>query len=143
MLLSRALRASSEEFELVVEVFITCGELDFFFQFMHRAGGVDGLDGAAIGADEVVAVLAGDDEGEVSGALVESEAAHDALVGEPVEEAVEGGLVAKGGEAGGFGELREIHGAARIEEGAEEFLEGLGPAQSGLAAAVQGIDRGD
>jgi len=58
-LLFCALRTSAEEFELVVEVFITCRELDFFFQFMYRAGGVDGLDGAAIGADEVVAVLSG------------------------------------------------------------------------------------
>ena len=33
---------------------------DFFFEFVDGAGGVNGFDGAAVGADEVVAVLAGD-----------------------------------------------------------------------------------
>jgi len=49
-----ATRAEAEELQLVIEVAETGFVADFLLQLMHRAGGGDGLDGAAAGADEVV-----------------------------------------------------------------------------------------
>ena len=68
-----AFRACAEKFKLVVEVFVTCGELDFLFQVVYRAGGVDGFDGATFCADQVVAVLARKKKGEIGGTFVESD----------------------------------------------------------------------
>ena len=125
----------------MVESLEAGGGADFLLEPVDRTGGVDRGDRSALGADEVVAVLAGDDEGEVCGTFVKPEAPDDAFVGEAVEESVEGGLVAKGDEAGGFGEFREGHGAPGVKEAAEKFLKGLGPTQTGMAAAAEGIDR--
>ncbi|MFT6178547.1 MAG: hypothetical protein ACI9NQ_001638 [Paracoccaceae bacterium] len=66
---------------------------DFFFEFMDGAGGVDGFDAAAVGADEVVTVDAGDEEGEVGGAFVEAEAADHPFVAEALKKSEDGGLV--------------------------------------------------
>ena len=52
-------RAGAEELEFMVEVTVAGGELNFFFKLVHGAGGLDGLDGSALGADQVIAVLAG------------------------------------------------------------------------------------
>jgi len=70
---------------------------------------------------------------------VETEAADDAMAGEALEETKDGGLVALVGEAGRGGELGERHGTIIFQEGEEEFLKGLGAAQSGVAAALDGL----
>ena len=81
----------------MIEALEAGGGPDFFLQFVDRAGGVDGGDGPALGADEVVAMIAGDDECKVGGPFVESESPDDAFVGEAEQEAAEGGFVAEGG----------------------------------------------
>lgn len=91
--------AGAEEFEFVVEAFVAGGFANFFFEFVDRAGGFDGVYFSAFGADEVVAVFPWFEKGEVSGALVEAEAADDAMIGESLEEAVDGGFIALVGEA--------------------------------------------
>lgn len=52
--------AGAEEFEFVVEVLVAGLVADLFFEFVDGAGGLDGLDAAAAGADQVVLVAAGD-----------------------------------------------------------------------------------
>lgn len=84
----------SEELELVMEILIGGLFLDFLLQSLDRAGDVDGLDGAAFPTDEVVAVLSGAEEGEISGSLVEAKAPHQTKVGQLGEQPENGGLVA-------------------------------------------------
>jgi len=123
--------AGAEEFELVVEVLEAGFLADFFLELVDGAGGLDGLDAAAVGADEVVAVGAGDEEGEVGGALVEAEAADHALIGEALEEAEDGGLIAGLGEVSAAAEFGEGHGAVVGGEAVENGCEGFGAAKSG------------
>jgi len=92
-----ALWAGAKEFKFMVEIPVSGVLPDLLFQFVHRAGGIDGGDGAALGADQVVAVLAGKNEGKVGGTLVQPEATDDASVGQAMEEPVDGGLVTLGG----------------------------------------------
>ncbi len=101
--ISSAVGAGSEEFEFVVEVLVAGFLADFVFEVVDGAGCFDGFDFSAAGADEVVAVCSGLDEGEVGGAFVEAEAADDAVGVEALEEAVDGGFVAEVDEAGGGG----------------------------------------
>ena len=61
---------------------------------MDGAGGVDGIDAAAVGADEVIPVDAGKEKGEVGGAFVEAEATDHAFFAEALKEAKDGGFVA-------------------------------------------------
>ena len=58
---------------------------NFVFEFMNGAGGLDGFDFSAAGADQVIAVFSGLEQGEIGGAFVESEAADDAVFGEALE----------------------------------------------------------
>lgn len=51
--------AGAEEFELVVEVLVAGFLADFVFELVDGAGGFDGIDFPAAGADEVVAVFSG------------------------------------------------------------------------------------
>ena len=95
----------------MVEVLVSGGEFDFFFKLMHGTGGVDRLDGATTGADEVIAVLAGEEEGEVGGALVEAEATQDAFISQTLEEAEDGGFVTLVREPWRVSKLGECHGA--------------------------------
>ena len=93
-----ALWTGAKELEFVVEVPVSGTLPDLIFQFVHRAGGIDGGDGAALGADQVIAVLAGKNEGKVGSAFVQPEATDNAGVGQAMEEPVDGGLVTLGGE---------------------------------------------
>ena len=67
---------------------------DFILQMMDGAGGLDGLDAAATGADQVVAVAAGDEQGEIGGAFVEAEPSNDSVFRQALEQAEDGGFVA-------------------------------------------------
>ena len=67
---------------------------DFVFEFVDGAWRVDGIDAAAVGADEVVAVNAGKQKSEVSCAFVEAKSADHAFFAETLEEAKDGGLIA-------------------------------------------------
>ena len=78
---------------------------NFVLELMDRAGGFDGLDAAAAGADQVVAVLSGHEQREIGGSLVQAQAADHAVLGEALEESENGGLVALVGESLGSGKL--------------------------------------
>ena len=67
---------------------------DLVFQLVDGARGVDGVDAAAVGADEVIPVDTGKKKGEVAGALVEAEATDHAFSAEALKEAKDGGFVA-------------------------------------------------
>jgi hypothetical protein len=100
----------------MVEVYEAGFLADFFFEFVDRTGGIDGFDGAAVGADEVVAMLAGEEEGEVGGALVQAEAADHSFIAEALEEAEDGGLVTLLGEVSAGGEVGQSHGPVVLGE---------------------------
>lgn len=129
---SSAARAGAEELELVVEVFEARFLADFLFEFVDGAGSLDGGNRSAVGADQVIAMLARHEEGEVSGALVEAEAAHESFVGEFLEEAENRGLVAEVTQARGIGQLAESHRAVLLAQGVDELGEGTGAAQAGV-----------
>jgi len=54
-------------------------------ELVDGAGGIDGLDAPAVGADEVVPMLARDQEGEVGGSFVQAKPADHSLVTETLE----------------------------------------------------------
>jgi len=71
----RAGWAGAKELQFMVEITVASGELDLFFKLVNGAGSLDGLDGSTVGADQVVAVFSGDDQGKVGSTLVQSKAA--------------------------------------------------------------------
>jgi len=71
---------------------------DLIFEFVDRAGGIDGSNCAAFNTDQVISVLAGKNKGKVGGAFVQSEATDNTGVGQAMEESVDGGFVTLGGE---------------------------------------------
>ena len=109
---------------------------DLIFQFVDRAGGIDGSNCAALGADQVIAVLAGKNEGKVGGAFVQSEATDDAGVGQAMEEPVDGSLVTLGRKRARFLQSRQGHRTVCLEQGTEENLKGLGTAKAAGPAAI-------
>jgi hypothetical protein len=123
--------AASEKFEFVVEVDKSGFLADLLFQLVDGAGGVDRFDAAAVGADEVVAVDAGDEEGEISGPFMKAEAADHAFVAETLEKAEDGGFVALLGEVTAGRELGESHGPVVVGEAGEDGFESLGAAKAG------------
>lgn len=118
--------------EIAISGFIT----DLVLKLMNRTGCIDRLDAAATGADEVVAVAAGDDEREIGSAFVKAEPAHDAVSGEALEQAKYGGLVALVDETLRAGEFRQRHRSWTFQERGEEFLKRPGAAQPGPTAAM-------
>jgi hypothetical protein len=58
-------RADAEKLEFVVEVFVARFFADFFFQMMHRAGGFDRLDTTTFGANQVILMATGQQQGEI------------------------------------------------------------------------------
>ena len=104
---------------------------DFLFKFMDGAGGVDGLDGAAIGADEVVAMLPGEEESEVGGALVKTEAADHSFFAETLNEAEDGGFVTLLGEVSAGGQIGQGHGPVVVGKTGEDGFEGFCFSQAG------------
>ena len=61
---------------------------------MDGARGIDRINAAAVGADEVIPVDAGKEKGEVGSAFVEAEATGHAFFAEALKEAKDGGFVA-------------------------------------------------
>lgn len=109
---------------------------DFLFEFVDGTGSVHGRYGATLGADEVILMLVGKDEGEVGSALVETETTDDSGVGKAVEEPIDGCLVALGGEALGLLKLGEGHRAGGLQQSVEEDFQRLGAAQAAGPAAI-------
>ena len=89
----------------MVEIPIAGFFADLGFELVDGAGGLDRLDVAAAGANQIVAVISRNEQGEIRGALMQAEAADHAVLGEPLEQAEYGGLVALVGEALGGGEF--------------------------------------
>ena len=86
-------------------------------------------------------MAAGDQQGEVGGALVEPEAAQDAFVFKALQEPEYGCLVTLPGQQGRLRELGEGHGALASEQGGQQFLQRLGTAQAlGAAAGDDGVE---
>lgn len=78
----------------MIEILESGVALDFLLKFVNGTGGLDGLDGAAVGADEVVSVDSGNEESEVSSSLVETEPTDHSFITEALEETKDSGLVA-------------------------------------------------
>ena len=133
---SGALRAGPEEFEFVVEVLVAGLVPDLVLKVVHRAGGIDRGDVAALGADQVIAMATRKHEGEIGRSLMEAEPPHHSSVGESMEQAVNGGLVTLGGEPLGPFQLGQGHRTVGLEESREENLECLGTAQAALPAPI-------
>lgn len=77
----------------MVEVFVAGFFSNVFFQLVDGAGGLDGLDAPAFGADEVVAMDSGEKEDEVGGSLVEAESTNHAFFGEALQEPKDGRVI--------------------------------------------------
>ena len=84
----------AEELEFVVEIGVAGLFSDFVFELMNRTGRVDGIDTAAVGANEVVTVNAGKEKSEVCGAFVETETTDHTFFAKTLQEAEDRGLVA-------------------------------------------------
>lgn len=123
----------------MVEALVAGFFTDFVFEFVNGAGGLDRFDFSAAGADEVVAVLSGLEQGEVGGAFVETEAADDAVLGEALEQTVDGGFVAEAGQALGAAELSQGHGPWIFDQCGEQFFQSFGATKTEGAAAGDGL----
>lgn len=86
--------AGSEEFEFVIEVAIACFIADLLFQFVDRARGLDSIDSAATGADEIIAVGSRDEQGEIGGPFMEAEAPDQAMASQALQQPEDGCFVA-------------------------------------------------
>ena len=115
----------------MVEILKASFLADFFLKFVDGAGRLDGLDAAAVGADKVVFMSAGDEEGEVGGALVEAEAADHSLISKALEEAEDGGFIALLGVLSTRAEFCEGHGAVTLDETGEKSFERFGASEAG------------
>lgn len=69
---SSALGAEAVELEFVVKLAEACGRFDLFLQRFDRAGDVQALNAAALGANQVVIVMSGVDQGVVGTAVVQA-----------------------------------------------------------------------
>ena len=115
----------------MVEVFKASFFPDIFFELMDGAGGLDGIDTATLGADEVVAVDAWEKEHEVGGAFVKAEAANHAFFSQALEESEDRCLITGLGKMAAGGELTECHRAITGAEAGEKGFERFGAAESG------------
>jgi len=139
MVCSGAFRADAEELEFVVEVLVAGLAADFVFELVDRTGRIDWVDGAALGADQVVAMLVGEDEGKVGGPFVQAETTDHAGIGEAMKKAINGGFVALGGKGSGFLQLGQGHRLISLEQSGKKDLQSLGSSQAALAAAVEEV----
>ena len=112
--------AASEKLEFVVEANKSGFPADLLFQLVDGAGGLDGFDAAAVGADEVVAVDARNEEGEISGSFMKAKASDHAFVAEALEKAEDGGFIALFGEVTAGSELGQSHGPVVFGEAGED-----------------------
>ena len=119
----------------MVEIAVTGGKLNLFLELVHRAGSFDGFNGSAIRADQVITMLAGEQQGELGGTLMEPKPAQDALVSEALEQAKNGSLVTLLDEVGRFTKFGEGHRPIALQQGSEQFLQCGGAAQAFAAAA--------
>lgn len=101
-----ALRADAEELKLVIEISEAGLFTDLVFQLMDGAGSFHRFDGAAAGANQVVAMLSWDEKGEIGSAFVKAEPTNDRVFCESLEEPENGCLVALLGESLGRSEFR-------------------------------------
>ncbi len=95
----------------MVEVNEACFLANFFFKLVDGAGGINRLYTAAVGADEVITVLPGDQEGEVGGPFMEAEAPDHAFITEALEKPENGGFVTLFREVPTRAKLGQSHGA--------------------------------
>ena len=70
----------------MIEILETGFLADFVLELMDRAGSFDGLDAAATSADQVVAMLARNQQREICGALVQAEAADHTVLSEQADD---------------------------------------------------------
>jgi len=110
---------------------------NFLFQFVDRAGGLDGLDASAFGADEVIAMHSRNEKGEVGRAFMEAETSNHPFVAETLQEAENGGFVADRREVLILCKLRKRHGPVVLVKATKQGLEGLGPPEPGLAGPLK------
>lgn len=130
---ARALRATTEKFEFVIEVHKSRFLSDFIFQLMGRTGGLNGLDASALGANQIVPVDAGEQEGEVSSSFVKSESANHSFFGESLKKAENRGLVTFLGKVAALGEFVESHRAVALPEAGQNGFETFRAPQAGRA----------
>ena len=112
---------------------------DLIFQLVHRTRRLDGLDFSAARADQVIAVLARLEQGEIRGPLVETQPAKDAVLAEPLQQTIDRGLVALVGKTVGGRKLGQRHRAIPLHKCREKFLERLGAAEPAFAATCHSL----
>jgi len=123
----------------VVKIFEAGFFADLVLEFVDRAGGLDGFDQSALGADQVILVAAGHEQGEVGSPFVKTQAPHDPFFGEPLEQAEDGSLVALLGESLGTREFTERHGSLGLKQRGNELFECFGAPHTEFSAAVDGF----
>ena len=73
---------------------------------MDGTGSIDGFDRAAVGADQIIAVLARKEKSEVSGTFMKAKAADHALAGKSLEKSKDGCFVTLFGKMTARGDFR-------------------------------------
>lgn len=127
----------------MVEIFVAGFFADFPFQLMDGAGGLNGLNAATLGADQVVLVASRYQQGEIGGALVKTKPADDANDRQSLQQTKHRGFVALVAQAFGMRKFTQSHGSLRIGKCDEKLFKGFGPTQpGGTAAFYQVFDQG-
>lgn len=115
--------ATTEELEFVVEVYKARFFPNFVFEFVDGAGGINVFDATAVGADKVVAVLAGNEEGEVGGAFVKAEAADHSLIAKALKKSENSGFITLFGKVLTGAKVGQGHGPIVIGEAGQDCFE--------------------
>ena len=77
----------------MIEILKSRISLDFLLKLVNRAGGLDGFDGTAVRANEIVAMLSGDEESEIGRPFMETKTADHSFIIEALEKTKHGGLI--------------------------------------------------
>ena len=128
--------AGAKEFQLMVEILIAGFFAYLILQGMNGAGGLDGLNGAALSAYEVILMSPWDEKGEISCSFMQPKSTDDALICKPLKESEDGGLVALIRKLWRLRQLIQGHGAIVLQQSSDELLESFGAAHAKSAAAL-------
>ena len=99
---------------------------------MDRAGSIYRFNGAAVGANKIVAVLVRKEKGEVSGTFMKAKAADHAFATKSLEKSENSCFIALLGKVTAGGEFGQSHGPVVIGETGENGFESLGAAKPSL-----------
>ncbi len=133
-----ALRTDAEESKLVVNVRVPAARHHLALQRFHRTGKFDVLNAAADGANKIIVVVAGHDELEIGGPVVQAAAAHQSGRLQFHDQAVNRRLV----ESGQAVDPGKVGKSGRVVMGGHVLEQGVKPPAAAQSAGAQLVDAG-